>query len=209
MKLARIVVLAAFALLSAAQAQADSIPTSDPTIRTGPPPGGGHAPTLSGDTSPAPAAIITTDFMVMSPSGTSPVSLPGGSDCLLFQFGVQTADSPTCLFENDIETKGVAETLTSLTFIALGISADTVSCQNLAGSPFAQCGVEAIEGGTEVNFTNGAIPFHQDFTLQFQDFPENFSFSSQATAVVPEPGTLAMFLAGIGALLVGRRLRVR
>ena len=209
MKLARIVALAAFVALSAAQAHADSIPTSDPTIRTGPPPGGGHAPIQLGGSDPVPAGIFTTDFTIESPSGTSPVSLPGGSDCLLFQFGVQTADSPTCLFENDIETKGVAETITALTFIALGINPNTVTCQTLVGSPFSQCGVEAIDGGTQVDFTGGAILFHQDFTLQFQSFPKNFSPTAQATAVVPEPGTLAMFLAGIGALLVGRRLRVR
>jgi hypothetical protein len=192
MKSPRILALAVFVALSTAQAHADSIPTGDPIIKTG---GVGDPP--------SPAGITTPNFLIQSPSGTS----PGTSACLLFQFGVLTNTSPNCLFENDIAPGGVGLTITSLTFDAPSVPFGPQDlCNFLLGSPFSQCGVDPLPGGgTQFSFFNGSIPFHTDFTLDFEGFPASTSFST--TAGIPEPGTLALFLGGIGALLARRRLR--
>ena len=196
----RIAAIGSLLLLCSAQARADSIPTGDPIVKTGG--GGTGAPIRLGD--PAPAGIITPDFTIFSSSGTS----PGTSPCVLIQGGIVTT-SPTCLFENDIAPNGVGLTIISLTFDAPSIPFGPGDlCNFLPGSPFSQCGVDPLPGGgTQFSFFAGSIPFHTDFTLDFEGFPANTSFS--ATAGIPEPGTLALFLGGIGALLARRRLCAR
>ncbi len=155
------------------------------------------------------AGIITPDFTISSATGTS----PGTSPCVLIQFGVVTSVSPDCFFENDINPSGVGLTITQLVFDVAGIDPTTVTCDTkimgIAG-PFADCGVEPLPGGggTQATFFDGSIPFHSDFRLDFEGFPPATSFGGVA-GVVPEPGTLVLFLGGIGALLARRRLRAR
>lgn len=206
MKSFRILLLAAFVVLCTAQAHADPIPTGDPIIRTG----GGSAGTMMLLADPAaPAGIITPDFTIVSPSGSSPATSP----CELFQFGNLTSTSPACLFENNINPSGVGLDIAQLVFDVGGLTPHTaVSCDvvTLVGSPFAKCtpGTADASGKAEVKFFDGLIPFHTDFTLNFEGFPANTSFVTTA-GIVPEPGTLALFLGGIGALLVRRRLCAR
>lgn len=204
MKSFRILLLAAFVVLCTAQAQADSIPTGDPIIRTG---GGGSAGAVMLFADPAaPAGIITPDFTIESPSGSSPATSP----CILIQ-GTLMTSSPECLFENDITRKGAGLAIAQLLFDVGGLTPGTaVGCDFLTGSPFTKCipGTANASGEAHVAFFDGLIPFHTDFTLDFEGFPANTSFVTTA-GIVPEPGTLALFLGGIGALLVRRRLCAR
>ncbi len=202
MKSLCIAALTAILALCSALAHADSIPTGDPVVKTGG--GGGSAPIRHGST-PSPAGIITPDFTIFSSSGTS----PGTSPCVLIQGGIMTT-SPTCLFENDITSGGIGLTIITLTFDAPSVPFDPLRdlCGFLSGSPFSQCGVDLLTGGgTQFSFFGGSIPFHTDFKLDFEGFPGNTSFS--ATAGIPEPATLSLFLGGIGALLPRRKLRTR
>lgn len=202
MKRVYVIVLGMFFLSLSTVARADQLPANDPQIKTGGPLAASSAEALALSL-PAPAAIITPSFTIESPSGTSPVSLPGGSPCELIQ-GPFTTTSPACYFENDISTDGVGDTITALTFDAMGIVSSTVTCGFLTASPFTSCSVESIPGGTQVDFSGGSIAFHSDFTLSFEGFPKNFGFSTTATTT-PEPGTLALLLAGLGCLGLRRR----
>jgi hypothetical protein len=197
-----VIALGMLTLAVSAVSRADQLPPNDPQIKTGGPLAA--ASSLSALVSPsAPAGIITPTFTVESPSGTSPVTLPGGSPCILIQGPFMTT-SPNCYFQNDMTTNGVGDTITSLTFDAFGVNPSSVECGFLTGSPFSSCTVEAISGGTAVDFTGGSIVYGQDFTLAFVGFPKDFSFGSSAT-VTPEPGTLVLLLAGVGALVMRRR----
>ena len=195
MKSLRIAALGLFVVLWATPAHGDSMKPGDPTIKQG-----------GGDPS-FPTGIIVPDFTILSSSGSSPATSP----CKLTELGM-TFTSPSCFFENDINPSGTGETITKLVFDIATVSPSTVSCQLINMVDFATCEIGSFDdGGTMVTFLGGkGIPFHGDFTLNFVDFPENTSFSGVSTAtVVPEPNTLALFLAGIGALLIGRGLRAR
>ncbi len=186
----RVALLCLLVVCFATALQASEIPiVIDPVIKVG------------GLDPPAPAGIITPSFAIMSPSGNS----PGTSDCELGQ-GTITTDVPACLFENDITSKGAAQTITSLTFNAPTVPFGSQDqCGFLTGSPFSQCGVDPLaKGGTQFTFFDGSIPFHSDFTLDFQGFLSNTSFSVTAT-VTPEPSSIALFLTVIGSALLGQR----
>jgi len=200
MKAVRVTMLGILILGLGLVGRADQLPPNDPQIKTGGPLSASSFSSLAVPASaPAPTPIITLDFTIQSPSGTS----PGTSPCILIEGGF-TFTSPQCFFENDVNPSGVGDTVTELTFDALGISPSTVSCGELSGSPFSNCGVDAIAGGTEVDFTDGSIPFHTDFTLSFDGFPKGFSLSASASAA-PEPGTMALLLAGLGSLAIRRK----
>lgn len=202
MKAFRIALLVALAAAVASFAFADQIPSGDPVVKTG---GGlpAAAPSFATTSTMAPAAIITTSFDIVSPTGTS----PGTSPCDLMQ-GTITTVSPDCFFQNQITVNGAGEAITMLTFDAVGVDPSTVNCGFLTGSPFSACGVDPLgTNGTQVTFSDGTIPFGSDFTLDFEGFPANFDFGTTATATTPDPGTLTLVLAGGLALLVRRRLR--
>lgn len=194
MKGLRILLVPVFFAAVTSFALAGTIPPGDPNVKTG---GGGPSyPSAS-------AAIITLDFSINSPSGTS----PGTSPCGLIQ-GTITTISPACLFQNDITLNGVGLDITSLVFDALGIDPNTVSCGFLTGSPFLQCGVDPLMGntGTEISFFDGLIPFGSDFSLDFVGFPQNFTFGTTANPT-PDPGTLSLLvIGGLSALLARRRI---
>jgi hypothetical protein len=194
-----VIVLSMLAFGLSTVARADQLQGNDPRIQTGGPLAASSVNALV-LTASAPAGIITPTFSIVSPLGTSPAP---NSPCELFQGGVETV-SPKCYFENDITTNGASDTITGLTFDALGINPSTASCGFLAGSPFTVCGVESIPGGTAFDFSGGSIAFHQDFTLSFEGFPPNFDFSTTAT-ITPEPSTLFLLFAGLGSLVLFRR----
>jgi hypothetical protein len=182
-----------FVVLCAAAAYGDSIPSGDPTIKQG------------GGDPPGPTPIFTPDFTILSPSGTS----PAGSACMVTE-GPFMFTSPNCEFQDVINPSGTGLTITKLVFDIAGVPEDEVTCALINMVNFATCSVGAFgDGGSMVTFSGApGIPFQGDFTLNFDGFPKNTSFGGTST-VSPEPGTLALFLGGIGALLVGRRLRVR
>jgi hypothetical protein len=199
MKAVHVIVLCTLTLGLSAIASADQLPPNDPQIKTGGPLAASSAASALHPSLPAPGAIITAAFTIESPSGSS----PGTSACILIQGPFMTT-SPQCYFENDITTDGVGDTIGGLTFVAPGINPATVNCGFLAGSAFSTCGVDAIPGGTEIDFGGGSIPFHTNFTLDFDGFPADFSFSTTASTT-PEPSTLALLLAGLGSLAIRRK----
>ena len=191
MKPVKIVLLVFAVVLSAGLALADSVP--DPFIKLGS--GGG-----SGD-------IIVPSFIITSPTGTSPGEPPEGSPCTLKQFvngEWLSEDEPDCVFRNSIFPK---RDITQLTFDIFSELVDwtTVTCGSIEGnpSPFTHCSVSGTEGFTEVRFFDGIIPHGGKFSLAVGGFPANTEFNG--TAVVPEPGTITLFLVGLGTLLARRR----
>jgi hypothetical protein len=211
MKSLRIVALAALVVLSAAQAHADSIPAGDPAIRAGG--GGGSVP------------ITSPIFGILTQTGASPTD---GSPCFLIQGGVST-EAPGCFFSNDIKS---GFTIDALVFVVTTKFSGSLTCalSTLLGgaSTFTHCNA----GGHVAAFYGGpGIPYGDDFSMGFRGFDLNTTFLGVAvlggddlsngfrglnadttfhdTAAVPEPGTLALCVSGIGALLVRRRSRVR
>jgi len=189
----KVLLLAMAIALVVPLAHADQIPIGDPVVKTG-----GMPPAAPGS---APAAIITLDFSIESPSGNSPLTSP----CDLIQ-GPFTTVSPQCFFQNEVSVNGDGQTLNMLTFDAFGVDPNTVNCGFLSGSPFAQCGVDPLgnNAGTEITFFGGSIPFGGEFTLDFVGFPQNFTFETTATAT-PDPSTLGLVVLGGLAALIARR----
>jgi hypothetical protein len=195
----KVLLLAVSVALMAPLAYAGTISgdPGDPVVKTG-----GSPPVGLPD---VPAGIVSFDFSIESPSGNSPATSP----CDLIQGNIRTV-SPQCFFQNDISVNGVGQTLTMLTFDALGVNPNTVSCGFLSGSPFTQCGVDPLSNnaGSEISFFGGSIPFGTNFTLDFAGFPTDYTFGG--TASTPDPGTLSlMMLGGLATLLVRRRILAR
>jgi hypothetical protein len=203
MKAVHVIVLGVLTLSLTAAAVADQLPPNDPQIKTGGPLAASSFPASAIPAASLPAGIFTPDFVIQSPSGTS----PGTSPCILVQ-GPHMVTSPQCYFENDIRyaTNGFGNTIYQLIFDAFGISPDTVTCGFLTDSPFTACGVDPISGGTQITFSGGSIGFHDNFTLSFAGFPPDFSFPTTASTITtPEPSSLALLLAGVGSLALRRR----
>jgi hypothetical protein len=183
MKPVKIVLLAFGVVLSAGLVLADPIP--DPFIKLG---GGGG----TGD-------IVVANFIITSPTGTSPADSP----CILTQLGLSETE-PDCVFANHIFPKAP---IFQLTFDIFGVDAGTVNCSLIEGSPFSQCSVSGGENFTRVIFFDGIIPHGAEFSLVVGGFPANTDF--YGTVAVPEPGTITLFLVGLGALLARRRSLTR
>jgi hypothetical protein len=184
MKPVKIVLLAFAVVLSAGLVLADSIP--DPFIKLGS--GGG-----TGD-------IVVPNFIITSPTGTSPGEPPGGSPCILTQLGLSEPE-PDCVFENHIFPRAP---IFELVFDIFNVNAAGVECGFLPGTtPFSECNVSGGEFFTRVIFFDGMIPHGGKFSLAVGGFPANTEFNG--TAVVPEPGTITLFLVGLGTLLARRR----
>ena len=159
-----------------------------------------------------PLSIITGNFSILSPSGTSPVTLPNGSPCVLMQGGLS---EPTleCYFKNEIvDSLGNGLAVTDLIFDLPNISEDSVSCSVSIGedpSDFGTCTPavdESDSDSTTVTFSDGSIPYDTAFFLELGGFPADFTTS--VIAVTPEPGTLPMFGMGLIALLGLTRKRI-
>jgi hypothetical protein len=207
MKSVRFAALTPLAVLCAISVHASTIPPIDPHINQG-----GGDPT-------SPTPIISSAFYILSPSGTSPAPR---SPCELFQSigGVvaMTGTSPDCFFENVINPSGTGENITSLVFDVLH-PGGMVTCALLNQIDFKNCVVGSFDdGGAMVTFNNGVIPYKGDFNLQFIGFPANTDAGcspistcpqNATTSPIPEPGTLVLFVGGVGALLIGRGLRAR
>ncbi len=144
---------------------------------------------------------VDSSFSFVSPSGTSPIDLPGGSPCQ-----VGTISVPDCIFEN-----GTGSTWTSLTFtISPTGQIGPFDCSALAY--FTDCLFNST--GTEVTFSGGSgIGAGDDFLIEVIAWLPNTQFKGKARLdaprrpdATPEPATVGLLLAGLGTLLAKRRL---
>ena len=120
-----------------------------------------------------------------------------------FQFSTPASGSGTLAFTN---ASGVD--WTSLRLVESGVLADSITCIT---DIFATCKISDVNGHTVIllrtggNFTG--ILNHSVFTITFGCqqgcWPGNLPFT--ATANVPEPGTIALVLTGLGGIVTRRK----
>ncbi len=122
-----------------------------------------------------------------------------------FTFGVPNSGQGTLFFTN---ASGV--NFDNLKLTESGVSANVIGCTSTA---FANCTVSTINGITTiflsgVNGSFAGIPNGQNFSIVFgcvndACWPGGLDFT--ATANVPEPGTVALMLTGLGGIITRRR----
>jgi hypothetical protein len=178
-------------VVSCAAARADSIRPHDPEIIMGG--GNGSFP-------------VGSIFSFISPSGTSPITLSGGSPCLVG--GIISV--PDCIFKNS-----TSSTWTGLSF--------TISPDGQIG-PFVCITLDYFStcsfnpAGTRVTFSGGpGIGAGDDFLVEVVTWLPDTQFNGQAQShgrsqadpppsSIPEPATVGLLLIGFGTLLARRRL---
>jgi hypothetical protein len=111
-----------------------------------------------------------------------------------------------------INTSGV--TMSSLILTETGVAAANISCS----ANIFSCGVVAFgQNGAKLVLTalgpGGGIPNGNSFEILLSCvnetcWPGGLQFTATANAV-PEPGTMALMLTGLGALLTRRKLRAK
>ncbi|HKS75319.1 MAG TPA: PEP-CTERM sorting domain-containing protein [Terriglobales bacterium] len=122
-----------------------------------------------------------------------------------FTFGVPSTGQGTLFFTN---VSGV--NWTNLQLTESGVSANVIGCSSTA---FANCTVSTINGLTTI-FLSGinqnfmGITAGENFSIVFgcvndACWPGGLDFT--ATANVPEPGTVALVLTGLGGIVTRRR----
>ena len=148
-------VIALFLSCSGARATSDN--SGDPIIVIA---GGGDA---------VPGFPLGNSFSILSPSGTSPLNLPGGSAC-----EVSGIELPLCLFSN-----GTEATWTTLTFlIAPGSQTGVFTC--LALAYFSKC--RFSDHNQSVVFAGGqGIASGDTFLFAVVSWLPNTTFSGKAT----------------------------
>jgi len=106
-------------------------------------------------------------------------------------------------------------TFTSLILTETGVAAQNIDCQ----ADVFSCTVTAFgQNGAKLVLTAGVgfpgIPNGNSFEILLSCvngtcWPGNLQFAAVANAAVPEPGTMALLLTGIGALVTRRKWRAR
>jgi len=187
MKSLRAIVLGLGMLLVGMPLWADQIPGNDPRIIIGS--GSGSLP-------------VGSTFLFGSPSGTSPATSPCVVD------GIPEAD---CVFKNS----------TNSTFTSLAFDVDTtlppgsmLGCTT--GGPFTTCSIGPDGDGIFATFTGGpgVLP-GGDFSIAVAGWSPDTDFGVGANGMTPpdpgtpEPGTVGLFLTGIGGLGIALRRRLR
>ena len=189
MKSLRAILLGFGLLLVGMPLWADQIPGNDPRIIIGS--GSGSLP-------------VGYTFLFGSPSGSSPASSPCVVD------GVPEAD---CVFQNS----------TTSTFTKLTFDVDTtlppgsvLDCGIAIGGPFNTCSIGADSDGFLATFTGGpGVLSGGDFSITVDGWNPGTDFGVGANGMTPpdpgtpEPGTVGLFLTGIGALGIALRRRLR
>jgi hypothetical protein len=183
MKISRICLLVVLCLLCTAAAFADGI--TDPKIiihgvSGGGAPGNGHCP----------------------PNGCTQVGMN-------FTFSTPPKGKGTLFFTN-----ASGKNWTSLTLIEKGVSAESISC---AQSLFLSCSVSTLKDGSVEIVLSGikghnprqGIPAGSSFSIAFACvdkgcWPGGLGFTGHAGAA-PEPGTIALMVTGLGAILSRRK----
>ena len=188
MKSVRAILLGLGLLLLSVPLWADQIPGNDPRIIIGS--GTGSLP-------------VGFTFLFGSPSGSSPATSP----CVVN--GIPEAD---CVFQNS----------TNSTFTSLTVDIDTtlppgsvLDCGIAIGGPFNTCSIGADSDGFFATFTGGpgVLPAG-DFSVTVDGWNPDTDFGVGANGMIPpdpgtpEPGTLGLFLTGIGGLGVALRRRL-
>ena len=111
-----------------------------------------------------------------------------------------------------INASGV--TMNSMILTETGVAAANISC---AADTFS-CAVVAFgQNGAKLVLTalgpTGGIPNGNSFEILLSCvnacWPSNLQFNVTANAVVPEPGTMALMLTGVGAFFTRRKLRAK
>ena len=104
----------------------------------------------------------------------------------------------------------------NLKLVESGVPADAISCVT---DVFSNCSVSTVNGITTILLSGiggdfSGIIAGQNFSIVFgctsgtcDPWPGNLNFT--AAANVPEPGTMALLLTGIGAIVSRRKLRNR
>ena len=160
--------------------------------------------------------INDPQIIIHGVSGGSPTLCPEGG-CqnvgLNFTFNVPESGTGTLFFTN---TSG--KNWTSLTLIETGVPAAAISCSQTF---FLNCSTKTLENGSVEILLSGVshgdsdsrngILNGQSFSIGFNCvgnscWPGNTSFSAHASAV-PEPGTVALMVTGLGAIVSRRKLR--
>lgn len=154
---------------------------------------------------------VGSEFSFISPSGTSPVSLPNGSPCVVAGISV-----PLCLFQN---VSGFGWGTLTFTISPRG-QTGPFSCTALAY--FTGCSFN--EAGTQVIFFGGTgIAVGHDFVVEVIGWAAGSKFDGEGAQTqgsgtafegpaqgtpTSKPGNVALFLDNHVALVERRRLRI-
>jgi hypothetical protein len=131
---------------------------------------------------------------------------------LTFNLKVPANGSGTLFFTNNS-----GQNWTSLALIETGVPAVDIKCHS---SLFGSCSVETLQSGkveillsiSEGNNPNSGIKNGQNFAITFacvktSCWPGGLSVSGYANnASVPEPGTIALMVTGLGAMVSRRKI---
>ena len=131
---------------------------------------------------------------------------------LQFSFGVPDHGSGTVFFTN-----ASGQNWTSLALIEKGVPAADVTCiQNL----FLSCSEKTLSNGSVEILLSGVKGTHnpltgilngQSFAISFvcvqkNCWPGGLNFTATANSTVPEPGTVALMITGLGAIVSRRKM---
>jgi hypothetical protein len=149
-------------------------------------------------------SVTDPTIIIRGANGSSPSGLPVG---LNFTFS-----SPKGGFGNLFFTNVSGKNWTSLTLIENGVPAADITCST---NLFLSCAKKTLENGSVEIILSGiagsrnphnGILNGQSFAITFSSWPKTpVDFTAHAGAI-PEPGTIALMVTGLGAL-VSRRKR--
>jgi PEP-CTERM motif len=154
-------------------------------------------------------------IIIHGAGGNSAVCPVGGCTSingLTFNLKVPANGSGTLFFTNNS-----GQNWTSLALIETGVPAVDIKCHS---SLFGSCSVETLQSGkveillqiSEGNNPNSGIKNGQNFAITFacvktSCWPGGLSVSGYANnASVPEPGTIALMVTGLGAMFSRRKI---
>jgi hypothetical protein len=131
---------------------------------------------------------------------------------LTFSFKTPASGSGTLFFTNNS-----GQNWTSLRLVETGVPAVDIKCHSVQ---FRYCSTETLKSGaveillstSNGNNPNAGIKDHANFAITFacvgnSCWPGNLKVSGYANgATVPEPGTIALMLTGLGAMVSRRKM---
>ena len=165
------------------------------------------------------SSVTDPRIIIHGVSGNAPVHCPPeGCTSVGMNFSFSVPNNPTGSGKLFF-TNASGQNWTSLTLIEHGhqVLAADISCQT---SLFLSCTATNLENGNVAivlsGIKGGNNPFNgilngQSFSIKFacvgrSCWPGGLDFSAHATAAVPEPGTIALMMTGLGALVSRRKM---